>query len=87
MTDLLDLGVDLAHRLRVADLGVVANLLRLRLGRIDNLARPALRVGHHLGHLLAHVGQFLVRLRERRLNLVVGLGLELGNLLVRAPAL
>ena len=85
--NLLDLGVDLAHRLRVADLGVVANLLRLRLGRIDNLARPALRVGHHLGHLLAHVGQFLVRLRERRLNLVVGLGLELGNLLVRAPAL
>ena len=86
VTDLLDLGVDLAHRAGALDLGLISDFLTLGFGRINDFAGLALGFGHHLGHLLAHVGELLVGLGERRLNLIVGIRLKLGDLLIGAFA-
>ena len=80
--DLLHLGSDLAHGLGAVHLGLVLDLLRLGLGRVHDLRGLALRVRDQLGHLLAHVGQLLVRIGERRLDLVVVLALQPRDLLI-----
>ena len=86
-TNLLHFGIDLADGLGPIHLGIVGKLLRLRLRGIGDLGCAALRIGQHLGDLFAHVGQLPVGLGKRGFDLIVGIALESGNLLVRALTL
>lgn len=85
--DLLHFGVDLADGLGAVHFRLVGDLLGLRLGGVGDFGGTALRVGHHLGHLLAHVRQLLVGFGKRGFDLVVGLALQAGNLLIGVLAL
>ena len=85
--DLLHFGVDLADGLGAVHLRLVGDLLGLRLGGVGDFGGTALRVGHHLGHLLAHVRQLLVGFGKRGFDLVVGLALQAGDLLIGVLAL
>ena len=67
--------------------GLIGDLLRLGLGGVRDFRRTTLRIGHHLGNLLAHIGELLVGIGQRGLDLIVGLAFESGDLLIGAFAL
>ena len=85
--NLLDLGVHLAHGPGAVHFGLIGDLLRLGLGGVRDFRRTTLRIGHHLGNLLAHIGELLVGIGQRGLDLIVGLAFESGDLLIGAFAL
>ena len=85
--DLLHLGIDLADGLGAMHFGLVGDLLCLGFGGIRDFRGTALRVRHHLGHLLTHVGQLLVGFGQRGFDLVVGLAFHAVNLVIGVLAL
>ena len=68
-------------------LGLIGDLLSLGLGGIGDFTGLALGLGHRAGRLLTHVGELLIRLGERLLNLIVGFALQMRDLFVRSLAL